>query len=62
MVQHGRIQDVDLGLQEPHGVLGTESRVRGDVAAPWDCPPQVLWALGGGKGTLRAPQPLPDSP
>ena len=59
LVQHSCVQDIDLGLQELHGLLGTESRVRGDVAAPWDCPLQVLWARGGGKGTLHAPHRSP---
>ena len=59
LVQHSHVPDIDLGLQELHGLLGTESRVRGDVAAPWDCPLQVLWARGGGKGTLHAPHRSP---
>ena len=58
MVQHSHVQDVDLGLHELHGLLGTESRVRGDVAAPWDCPPAKCSGHGvGGKAPCVPPSP-----
>ena len=47
LVQHGHVQDVDLGLQHLHGLLGTGSRVRGDGAAPAAAPPQCC---GHGRG------------